>query len=106
MDITFPHPDWNILGYTRSDGTCVMIASSDIQKALVEVRDSLGYELRHGYLSAVPTGRTFTLECVMGSLVVAYGATYAEAFTKLMGAWNPDEGRSTQELVTPKEIGK
>lgn len=82
-------PQFVILGFPEGDGVVVLASSTLTEGELIS---------EYGYVDSwgiEPPIRMFdqdrhTLTVVMKDYVIARGATYAEAFGKLFGTWDPD----------------
>lgn len=97
------YPDFVILGAPHEDGV-VVYASAQLWEASIHVdREPIYY--RDGYdLRLVDHGpATVRIETTGGEVVMAYGATYAEAFATLFGKWSPKpDDRPGLPAATPE----
>lgn len=96
-------PDWAMVGLPQTDGTVVILASSDLT----------GAQLRHEWttprsgLSWLADGteihhRIF-LTLTMKMYYMAEGNTYPEALARLLSTWKP-EGARARELTSADNL--
>ena len=103
-------PEWIITGVRMPDDTVLLIASTEIDHAVMESEtemvDDLEWDPDYGmfYPPRFPRrkpGKTrHTLSVEINTYVIIKAKTYAEAFASLMKHWNPDDQRSRK----PEEI--
>ncbi len=91
-DFQFFPPDFVIAGLPQSDCSVLLIASTHVHSACLEI------DHRHsdpGWLMGPDPGWLLGLDIQLtarlGRLTLVHGSTYAEAFEKLMGTWQPPE---------------
>jgi hypothetical protein len=105
-------PDWVVLGTEsgrEDDGFRYMVmASSTLTRAEVEAEmDHIRAYDDWGYADRWIQGPTsYLLTVQMGSIVVVFGDSYQECFTRLFRDWAPDEKSAAGAIgPMPKEIG-
>jgi hypothetical protein len=102
--------DWVILGVTASNGSVLVMASTDLTEAelaserldnLHESNYRLGYYTPHGR----PAVWEHKLTVTMKSYVQITAPTYAEAMAKLFGEWTPAASPRPAIDSGPKRVG-
>lgn len=86
-------PDWIMLGINlgNKDGVAIY-ASRDLHAAELRMEQDVHDITTFGSMSRMTIDglRTYWIEATMSTVFVAYGATYAEAFSKLFAEWDPE----------------
>jgi hypothetical protein len=102
---SFKPPDFVVVGVPTHDGSVWLLASTELRsfelEAVYEHEDvfNLGICVGSGRLKYI------SMHGKCSSYIMVMGATYAEAFAKLMGEWSPDASRGFTELpATPAEL--
>lgn len=102
MSAVWLTPDWVVLGF-QQQGLFFVAASETLCEA--EIRHQVDFLTDNWEVVLVPSpgaSHHYELSAVMTSLVVASGASYAEAFANLMHEWDPDDRPDVDGLDDPR----
>lgn len=93
-------PDWSILGVSNADGVMV-IASRTLSQA--QLRYVVSDPEPDWTFETVVASRVrhYEFETTMGSVFIAYGATYGEALATVLREWSPDGPAAVSGLPVP-----
>lgn len=99
-----PRPDWVITGSTMPDGSVMLMASTELTKAEIEMRRQ-----EHLFSGWDDFAREFsprvTLAVEMKECVIVTAPTYQEALQILFGKWRPQRWPdSPPELDGPQPL--
>lgn len=86
-----PAPDWVVLGQPDLDGGVIVIASTELTRAQLEMEREMDEDWNGYMFRLVPGAPTYRITCEMRRYVVIKAATYADAFAHLSKTWNPDQ---------------
>lgn len=85
-------PDWALAGFREGEHYAI-VASRELShgelRLRVETHDIMGLDSLDP-VRRIEGRRVFTLSVEMRRYSIAYGSSYADAFSKLMATWSPD----------------
>lgn len=104
MTVHMFSPDWVVLGFQTQDQ--FFVAASETL-TVAEIERQVDFLTDNWESVFNPVASHYELSAVMTSLVVASGASYAEAFANLMHEWDPDQRPDVGGLDAPRRaLGK